>query len=56
MKVSWQVTGVPSDAGLAAHPFRVEQDKTESGRGLYVDPEAFGQAGEKRVGSSRQPR
>ena len=43
MKVSWQVTGVRHDAYAAAHPLRVEVEKTASERGHYLHPEAFGQ-------------
>ncbi len=43
VKVSWQVTGVRSDAYVKAHPVLVEEDKPEQERGRYLAPEAFGQ-------------
>ena len=47
VKVSWQVTGVRSDANLKAHPVPVEEEKTAQERGYYLTPEAFGQPEEK---------
>ena len=41
VKVSWQVTGVRSDAAMRKHPFRVEQEKSETERGSYLVPEAY---------------
>jgi trimeric autotransporter adhesin len=47
VKVSWQVTGVRSDANVKAHPMPVEEDKPEAERGYYLTPQAFGQPEEK---------
>jgi len=47
IKVSWQVTGVRSDAHMMKHPFDAEQDKPAGERGTYLSPEAFGQPEEK---------
>jgi hypothetical protein len=55
MKVSWQVTGVRSDARLLQHPFKAEQEKPERARGTYLAPEAFGQPEEKGSEWSRYP-
>ena len=41
-KVSWMVTGIRHDAYATAHPTPVEQDKSESEKGLYLHPDAFG--------------
>lgn len=41
VKVSWQVTGVRSDAAMRRRPFRVEEEKPETERGSYLVPEAF---------------
>jgi len=49
VKVSWQVTGVRSDAHLKAHPWAVEEDKTPEERGYYLSPEAFGQPEEMNI-------
>ncbi len=50
MEVSWQVTGVRADAALLKHPFKIEEEKTERERGLYLTPEAYGQPEEKSLG------
>lgn len=42
MKVSWQVTGVRSDAFAKANPMEVEKEKVGDERGKYLNPEAFG--------------
>jgi hypothetical protein len=49
VKVSWQVTGVRSDATMRKHPFKAEEDKPERERGTYLNPEAFNQHEEKNV-------
>ena len=43
MEVSWQVTGIRDDASARANPMEVEVEKPDSKKGLYLDPEAFGQ-------------
>ncbi len=43
VKVSWQVTGVRSDAYVKAHPMPVEEEKAAVERGHYLTPEVFGQ-------------
>ena len=55
VEVSWQVTGVRSDAAMLKHPFRAEQAKPEPDRGTYLNPEAFGQSVEKGVEWVRSP-
>jgi hypothetical protein len=47
LEVSWQITGVRSDAAMLHHPFKAEQDKPEIERGTYLTPEAFGQPEDK---------
>jgi len=46
-EVSWQVTGIRSDAWTKAHPQEVEPEKPAEERGYYLHPEAFGQPHEK---------
>lgn len=41
VEVSWQVTGIRQDAFAKKNRIRVEVDKEESERGLYLHPEAF---------------
>jgi hypothetical protein len=55
VKVSWQVTGVRSDAVMLKHPFKAEEEKPEGERGTYLSPEAFGQPEEKGVEWARRP-
>lgn len=43
VKVSWQVTGVRSDAYAKAHAVPVEEEKPAQERGYYLAPELFGQ-------------
>ena len=54
-KVSWQVTGIRSDAAMRIHPFKVEKDKSELERGTYLDPGAFNQPEERSVEWARNP-
>ena len=54
-KVSWQVTGVRSDAAMLKHPFKVEQDKPARERGSYLSPDAYNQPEEKRIEWARNP-
>ncbi len=42
VEVSWQVTGVRRDAYANTNRIRVEEEKPERERGLYLHPEAFG--------------
>ena len=55
MKVSWQVTGVRSDATLKIHPFKAEQEKPERERGSYLNPRAYGQPEERGAEWARNP-
>lgn len=48
-KVSWQVTGIRQDAYAKANSVKVEEDKSETEKGLYLHPELFGQPKEKSV-------
>jgi len=49
VEVSWQVTGIRNDASAIANRIPVEVDKTESERGKYLDPNAFGYGADKGV-------
>ena len=49
VKVSWQVTGVRSDAYVKVHPMPVEEEKPEQERGYYLAPELFGQPEERSI-------
>jgi len=53
VKVSWQVTGVRSDATARKFKFEVEEEKTERERGLYLNPDAYGQPEEKSINLAR---
>jgi hypothetical protein len=55
MKVSWQVTGVRQDAWANKNRIKVEEDKSETERGHYLHPEAFGKAEERGVEWANQP-
>jgi hypothetical protein len=54
-EVSWQVTGVRSDAAMRKHPFKVEEDKPERERGSYLTPAAYNQPEERGVEWARDP-
>ena len=49
VEVSWQVTGVRSDAMMRKHPFKAEASKPERERGSYLAPELFGKSEERGV-------
>jgi hypothetical protein len=49
VEVSWQVTGIRQDAWANDNRIRVEEEKSEKERGLYLHPEAFKQSEEKSV-------
>jgi hypothetical protein len=55
VKVSWQVTGVRSDAAILKHPFKLEEEKLQSERGSYLVPEAYNQPEERGVSWARNP-
>ena len=55
VEVSWQVTGVRSDAGMQKHPFKAVEIKPESERGTYLDPGAYNQPEERGVEWARNP-
>jgi len=42
MTVSWQLTGVRSDAWARANPLVVEQEKADDEKGFFLNPEVFG--------------
>ena len=41
VEVSWQVTGVRSDAAMRKSPFKAEENKPDRERGTYLDPKAY---------------
>lgn len=49
VKVSWQVTGVRQDAWANKNRIMVEETKSESERGHYLHPEAFGKPEDRGV-------
>lgn len=55
VEVSWQVTGVRSDAVMRQRPFNAEEEKPERERGHYLNPEAYGQPEERSVEWARHP-
>jgi len=55
VEVSWQVTGVRSDAVMLIHPFKAEQGKPDGERGYYLSPDAYGQPTERGVEWARHP-
>jgi hypothetical protein len=55
VEVSWQVVGVRSDAAMLKRPFKVEEEKADGERGLYLDPAAFNQPEEKQIQLARRP-
>jgi hypothetical protein len=51
-KVSWQLTGVRNDPYAQQHPVQVEQTKSVSDQGKYVNPDLYGQPDSQRIGPS----
>jgi len=49
VKVSWQITGIRSDAGIRKQPFKIEEEKPQAERGTYLAPEAFDQPKDKGI-------
>lgn len=56
VKVSWQVTGIRSDAAIRKHQFKLEEDKPQSEKGSYLAPEAYDQPEDRGVEWARNPR
>ena len=48
-KVCWQVTGSRKDPWAAAHPFEVEQEKSQEERGRYLQPDLYDAPEEQRI-------
>jgi hypothetical protein len=55
VEVSWQVTGVRQDAFAKKNRIKVEVEKDERERGLYLHPRAFGLSEDKSVEQARNP-
>jgi hypothetical protein len=49
-EVSWQITGIRRDPFAQAHRIPVEPEKPSSERGLYLDPELYGQPETQAIG------
>jgi len=49
LRVSWQVTGIRHDPVAKSRPLVVEQHKPDDEKGLYQNPEAYGQPQEKGI-------
>lgn len=49
VKVSWQVTGVRQDSWANKNRIKVEENKSETERGYYLHPQAFGKPEERGV-------
>jgi hypothetical protein len=54
VKVSWQVNAVRRDPWAVANPMQVEQPKSDSEKGLYLAPEAYGLGPEYSIHAQRQ--
>src|SRR6185295_6422099 len=54
-KCSWTLTGIRQDAWANAHRIKVEEEKTERERGLFLYPELYNQPEEKSVERARHP-
>jgi hypothetical protein len=55
IEVSWQVTGVRSDAAILKHPFKLEENKPQAERGSYLTPDAYNQPEERGIEWVRNP-
>ena len=55
VKVSWLVTGIRQDAWANAHRIPVEEQKSSSERGHYLNPELYGAGEEAGIGWARHP-
>jgi trimeric autotransporter adhesin len=55
VEVSWQVTGIRSDAATRQLTFKVEEEKPLHERGTYLSPEAYGEPKEKGIKWARNP-
>ena len=53
VKVSWQVTGIRQDASARALPTRVEEEKSEAERGLFLHPEHYGHSSDRGIASKQ---
>jgi hypothetical protein len=54
-KVSWLITGIRHDAYANAHRIPVEEAKPEDEQGTYLQPELYGQTGERNVSTVHVP-
>jgi hypothetical protein len=55
MEISWQVTGIRSDAAMRQLTFKVEEEKPVHERGTYLSPEAYREPKEKGIKWARNP-
>ncbi|USO00157.1 MAG: hypothetical protein H6810_05705 [Phycisphaeraceae bacterium] len=56
LKVSWQVTGVRQDPWALANPVKVEEEKSDVDKGLYLHPAAYGLPPERGIGHVDRPK
>jgi len=49
MKVSWMVTGIRKDPYALQHPIKVEEEKADNQKGLYLNPEVYNQPKSKAI-------
>jgi hypothetical protein len=54
MKISWQVTGVRHDPIANLKRIKVEENKPDYEKGLYLYPEAYGQPEEKSINHQKR--
>lgn len=56
VEVSWEVKGIRNDRWVQRYGFETEQEKDEGARGMYLNPELFGQPAEKGMHFERSHR
>jgi hypothetical protein len=55
LKVSWQVTGIRHDAWANQNRIPIEEYKSDSEKGKYLNPDSFNQPKEKGIGYIQSP-
>ena len=55
LKVCWEVTGTRQDAYAKAHPMQVEEAKSRSDQGKYLDPADYGKPKTDQIGYVAMP-
>jgi hypothetical protein len=54
VEVSWQVTGVRSDAAMRKSPFKAEENKPDRERVGYLDPQAYDKSKKAELSGPRE--